>query len=133
VGIVANPLWEHPGLVIALQLIIWSVVWLVAAVIGLWRTKREVWRGFWFVTGIWCSIDAAIGIAGLMGTIAPLPDLRWLLLTNAGLDVLYVAVGVVLATRPRPVLRGAGWAVVIQGLFLLLFDFLHAMSIPLGP
>lgn len=128
-----NPLWEHPGLVIALQLIVWSVVWLTAAVVGLWRTNREAWRGFWFVTGIWCAIDAAIGIAGLMGTVAPLPDLRRLLLINAGLDVLYVAVGAVLATRPRPSLRGAGWAVVIQGAFLLFFDFLHAMSIPASP
>lgn len=128
-----NPLWEHPGQVIALQLISWSVVWLLASIIGLWRTNRELWRVFWFVTGIWCAIDATIGIAGLMGTVAPLPDLRRLLLINAGLDVLYVAVGVVLATRHRPSLRAAGWAVIIQGAFLLLFDFLHAISIPTGP
>lgn len=124
-----NPLWEHPGLVIALQLVIWSVVGMAAATVGLWRTSREPWRSFWFVTGVWCAIDAAIGSAGLMGPVAELPDLRRILLINAGLDVIYVAVGVWLSTRQKPALRGAGWAVVIQGAFLLVFDYLHAMSI----
>jgi len=128
----ANPLWEHRGLVIALQLAAWAVIWMAAALAGLWRAKREQWRGFWLVTGIWCAVDAAIGIAGLMGPIASMPALRRVLLVNAGLDVLYLVVGFVLMSRPQPVLRGAAWAVVIQATFLLVFDLLHALAIPTG-
>ena len=42
----------------------------------------------------------------------------WLL----GLDVLYVAAGVALLTRPSARLKGFGLAVVVQGAFLLALD-----------
>mgnify|MGYP005836569745 FL=1 len=115
---------------IALQLLVWSVSWMAASIVALSVCRREGWRAFWLVSGIWCVVNSAIALAGLMGTPAALPALRRLLLINAGLDVAYVAVGAILASRPSPRLRGSGLAVVVQGLFLLIFDTLHAFGLP---
>jgi hypothetical protein len=48
--------------------------------------------------------------------------LRNVLLINSGLDLAYITAGIVLATRQKPLLKGFGAAVLIQGVFLLLFD-----------
>lgn len=125
-----NPLLGTPGLVIALQLLVWSVAWMAASIVALSVCRREVWRAFWLVSGTWCVVNSTIALAGLMGTPAPLPALRRLLLINAGLDVAYVAVGAILLSRPMPRLRGSGLAVVVQGLFLLVFDTLHGFGLP---
>ncbi|NPV46835.1 MAG: hypothetical protein HPY69_07745 [Armatimonadetes bacterium] len=61
-------------------------------------------------------------LAPLSSTVA----LRRALLINAGLDLLYIAAGICLLSRPNRSARGAGLAVVIQGSFLLFFDALHA-------
>jgi len=47
-----------------------------------------------------------------------LPFLRF----NTGLDVLYVVVAGFLLSRKKPMLRGFGLGVLVQGAFLLLFD-----------
>jgi hypothetical protein len=125
-----NPLLETPGAAIALQLLVWSVAWMGASIVALSLARGDSWRAFWPVSGTWCVVNSAIALAGLMGTPAPLPALRRLLLINAGLDVAYVAVGAVLMSRPMPALRGPGMAVVIQGLFLLAFDTAHALGLP---
>lgn len=61
--------------------------------------------------------------------------LRRLLLVNTGLDVLYVTGGLVLARTlgaQDPGWRGHGWGIVAQGVFLLIFDLIHAQSVPYG-
>ncbi|MEN2982342.1 MAG: hypothetical protein ABDH20_07275 [Thermus sp.] len=45
------------------------------------------------------------------------------------MDLLYIAGGIWLATRPDPRLQGAGWAVGLQGAFLLVFDLYHALTL----
>lgn len=45
------------------------------------------------------------------------------------MDVLYVAVGLGLWLQPRPMLKGFGLAIAIQGLALFCFDLLHAIQI----
>jgi hypothetical protein len=121
---------DTPGVVIALQLLVWSVAWMGAGVLGLWAARSEFWRGFWLVAGIWCAVNAAIGVAGLFGPPAAPADLRRLLLVNVWLDVVYVGVGAILLSRRRPTVRGSGLAVLIQGAFLLVFDGLHALRLP---
>jgi hypothetical protein len=49
---------------------------------------------------------------------ALLPFLRF----NTGLDVLYVGVTGLLLSRKKPMLRGFGLGVLVQGSFLLVFD-----------
>ena len=61
--------------------------------------------------------------------------LRRLLWINAGLDVLYVAGGLLLAFtlgRRSPFAAGSGWGIVLQGAFLFGFDLLHARGVPTG-
>lgn len=125
-----DPVLEAPGLVIALQLLVWSVAWMAASIVALWLVRRELWRGFWFLSGIWCAVNCAIALAGLMGTPAAPAALRRILVVNAGLDVGYIVVGAVMMSRPAPTLRGSGLAVVVQGLFLLIFDAVHALALP---
>ncbi|RLS40217.1 MAG: hypothetical protein DWH82_03785 [Planctomycetota bacterium] len=48
--------------------------------------------------------------------------LRMVLAINSGLDLAYIATGIILATRRKPLLQGFGWAVLAQGLFLLVLD-----------
>ncbi len=60
-------------------------------------------------------------------------NLRRLLWINTGLDVLYVAGGLVLVVTlgaQNPFMAGSGWGVIVQGGFLLIFDLLHALAVP---
>ncbi|AWR86068.1 DUF6992 family protein [Meiothermus taiwanensis] len=120
---------ELAGERIAQQLMLWALLCLAGAVLGLWRTGQVFWRAFWFMNGVWALVNAAIAYAGWLGA-EPEPDgLRRLIWINAGLDVLYVAAGLVLWTRPGPMHKGFGLAIAIQGLFLFFFDLLHALQI----
>ncbi|MBI1259787.1 MAG: hypothetical protein GC204_20155 [Chloroflexi bacterium] len=54
-------------------------------------------------------------------------NLRQLLWINTALDLLYVAGGRWLIRRGK---HGTGWGIVVQGMFLFLFDLLHASGVP---
>lgn len=125
-----NPIGSIPNLAIAVQLLIWSVGWLTAATVGLWKAQAAYWRGFWLVVGVWCAVNSIIALSGLLGPLADLDHLKRILLINAGLDVLYVAAGVFMLSRSSAAVRGAGLAVLIQAVFLLIFDAAHAQFLP---
>jgi hypothetical protein len=114
---------------IAQQLMAWSLLWLGAAVVGLWRAQHPLWRAFWLMSGVWALIDALIAMGGWLGSEPSPNSLRQVLLINAGLDVLYIAVGGWLWSRETPMLKGFGLAILIQGIFLLCFDLFHALQI----
>lgn len=59
-------------------------------------------------------------------------NLRMLLLVNAGLDVLYILFGLRMSRSDKGdgARRGNGLGIVIQGAFLLLFDLIHALTLP---
>lgn len=103
-------------------LLAWSVVWLAAAVVGLYAGGTERARAFWFMSGLWAAIDAAIAWYGLARGPVASADLAPILLVNAGLDVGYMLAGAWLLRRPSPRLRGFGAAVVVQGAFLFVVD-----------
>jgi hypothetical protein len=55
--------------------------------------------------------------------------LKRILWANFGLDVLYIAGGLVLTLKieaDNPFWSGTGWGIVVQGAFLLFFDAFHA-------
>jgi hypothetical protein len=108
---------------------LWALLCLMAAVFGLWRSGHAFWRPFWFMTGVWALVNAAIAYGGWLGAEPNPASLRQLLWINAGLDILYMAVGLGLWMRSRPMLKGFGLAIAIQGLFLFLFDLFHALQI----
>jgi esterase/lipase len=108
----------------------------------------------------WGAVDAAIGagtrILGERNRRRSIGDqasrdrdrdrIRLVLLVNAGLDVGYIALGAWLVATaatataaattttfgtPEDAWRaGAGWGVIVQGVFLLAFDLLHARLVP---
>jgi len=137
--------WAY-GETIGRRLLTWSLgsvlVGLVLVLVG-----DAWWRGVGIQALVWGAIDGAIAIGGILsarrgaarGAGVPGADareaakLRRLLLVNGGLDVLYIAAGLVLAgpiAAGDPFLAGNGWGVVLQGAFLLVFDVAHAQRVP---
>ena len=70
----------------------------------------------------WISVDLGIVVWAMLDPMIDTEAFRRLLLINAGLDLLYIATGVVLSTRRDNLARGFGPAIIIQGIFLLVFD-----------
>jgi hypothetical protein len=103
-------------------LFLWSLLSLGTAVIGLYGRPHEIWRPFWFMSGLWGLIDGAIAWFALLQEPQSAAELTWFLRFNAGLDILYLVVAGFLISRPKPLLRGFGYAVLMHGAFLLLFD-----------
>ena len=129
----------------SIRLIFWALLSLFAGGILL-AFGDPFWRGFGLQAAAWGAVDAAIALFGLRGLnrklSAPFDPVetarktRWLrrvLAINAGLDILYITGGMVLAGtlgRTQPFHAGMGWGIVLQGAFLLAFDGLHAWRIP---
>ncbi|MEM0984474.1 MAG: hypothetical protein AAGI17_11060 [Planctomycetota bacterium] len=106
-------------------LLIWSAVWCAASLVGLWRTEgRGRWPGFWFMSGLWSCVNAAIVAWSMLAPPESAEEFRRLLMINAGLDLGYLATGVVLITRKKPILKGFGAAILVQGSALLVFDLI---------
>lgn len=109
------------------------------------------WDGFGIQTLAWGAIDGLIAGFGLWmsqrrrRSVPEANDpqltenrsrkLKRTLWINTGLDLLYVAGGIVLAAtlgRSNPFWRGHGWGIILQGAFLFFFDLIHAQSVPPG-
>lgn len=120
---------------LALRLMLWSLLSIAVGLL-LQKTALPFWRAFGQQTAGWGAIDGAIALAGWRsGAQSPpaqeLPELRKLralLWGNALLDLLYIAVGLLLWRQAGPTRRGHGAAVVLQGLFLAIFDWVHARA-----
>ena len=99
-GVANNAFWEMTAL--------WNVVNLFLAAGGLRRAKHTAQA------------------ASLHGEIASIHRLEKTLLFNAGLDVGYVLLGVLLTQLSVDALQsslpGWGYAIIVQGLFLFVFD-----------
>lgn len=130
------------------RLLAWSALSILTAIaIGLQGAALSpMATGIALQFAAWGLIDAIIagfGLRGLESKIQQIPDpiqvehdilkLRRLLWINTGLDVVYVAGGLalfLLLGAGDDFARGNGLGVIIQGGFLLVFDFLHGLSIP---
>ncbi len=119
----------YAGRQISTRLLLWSLPWAGAGIIGLWASSDDGQKGFWGMSGAWGVINSGIALAGLLGAEPLLTDLRNVLFINAGLDIAYMLGGIYLLTRPEATWRGSGVAVLIQGGFLLAFDLIHALLI----
>ena len=137
-------IWEFAD-VLGRRLVFWGVL---SAIVGLGPALAGApfWRGLGTMFLAWGAIDAVIGAGARVlaernrrasiGDVArrdrDAARLRTILLVNAGLDVLYVAFGAwLVASAGSDAWRaGAGWGVVVQGGFLLVFDLVHARWVP---
>jgi hypothetical protein len=126
----------EPGFVgsqISKRLLVWALPWMGAGILGLWFSSSDSQKGFWGMSGAWGFVNGAIALVGLLGAeTSDYAGLRTTLFVNAGLDVLYLASGLYLLSRPEETWRGGGVAILIQGGFLLAFDVLHALLVPVA-
>ncbi len=112
------------------------------------RNSQPFWKQFGLQALIWGAIDAALALFGLnsankkeeryalgeLGTTDEHKEARSfyrILLINTGLDLGYVAGGVWLMQRfkTRSDRRGMGLGILIQGLWLFLFDGLVSQEV----
>jgi len=129
------------------RLLLWSGLSIVGGALLLAFAASPWWRGFGVQALAWGAIDAAIALFGQRAALkrrasgARGPEvfqlearnLRRLLWINTGLDVLYVAGGLVLVQTlgaQNAFAAGNGWGIVLQGGFLFVFDLLHALAVP---
>ena len=117
------------GRTVSTRLLLWSLPWMGASILGLTLSSDDRARGFWTMSGTWGFINSAIAMIGFLTPEPDLETMRNLLLINAGVDVLYVAAGVYMLTRAEAFWQGAGWGVILQGSFLLIFDLWQGLAI----
>lgn len=104
----------------------WGLLSLLVGAWALARRRDEPFRRhFGIQSAAWGAVNLGLALAGRNGS----PPSAAFLWVNVGLDVGYVAVALTLILTGRkfdaPALRGAGWAVVPQGIFLLLADLVY--------
>ncbi len=115
---------------------------LVSSMFGLVQqlNPRLFWRQFGLQALLWGVIDAVIAQIGRLSTSRKALRLAqgdlsqqeiqkegrnfwWILLVNAGLDISYIVTGGLLGLRStETAIQGTGWGVLVQGLWLFLFD-----------
>ncbi|MDM7461148.1 MAG: hypothetical protein P3X24_005795 [bacterium] len=126
------------------QLLFWAGLNLGVAA-PMWFSTREWVRSFGGMTAAWAVINALIALFALRGVqkkaqqqadtdtvrswMRQLVRLLWI---NAALDGVYILVGVglILWAPTNRMLNAFGWAVVVQGAFLLVFDTYHGLRLP---
>jgi Family of unknown function (DUF6992) len=119
---------------IARRLLLWGALSTIGGAI-LQFNRRPFWIGVGQQAIGWGLIDALIAIIAGRSTPRSLSSqtLRRILLINAALDTLYMLGGFLFARTKGATnekLRGQGWGIVLQGLFLFKFDLIHALLVP---
>jgi hypothetical protein len=131
------------------RLLVWSGI---STVIGtVMAFKRGFWRGVGSQFVGWAVVNAAIALGGQYVTqrrraqldnpelakhhIREATNLKRLLWINAGLDVFYMLGGAFMMGRRQSdaQARGTGLGIILQGLFLFIFDIFHALRTPTWP
>ncbi|MBC03398.1 MAG: hypothetical protein CMJ34_08875 [Phycisphaerae bacterium] len=67
-------------------------------------------------------MDLGIVVWALLDPIVEVEAFRRVLAINGGLDIAYLVTGLILVTRRDRLASGFGAAILVQGLFLLIFD-----------
>jgi len=138
-------IWQYQQSV-SRRLMQWSIVSMGLGV--LMRFGGQFWKSVGNQFIAWGAIDAGIALGGQIATRNRVDrlenpglvavkqresrNLGRLLWFNAALDMLYIFWGIIWMSRDNGDgrARGSGFGVVLQGLFLLLFDVQHAQNLP---
>ncbi|MDX2136832.1 MAG: hypothetical protein SF123_01965 [Chloroflexota bacterium] len=131
------------------RLLVWSGVSTVLGIVMALRGK--FWRGVGSQFVGWAVVNAAIALVGQYVTqrrraqlddpelakhrLREAANLKRLLWINAVLDVFYMLGGAFMMGRRQSgaQTRGTGFGIILQGLFLLVFDIIHALCTPTWP
>ncbi len=137
-------IWDYQAQ-LSRRLLLWGAI---SISLGLWLITRqaEFWRGLGLQAVIWGLIDGVIALHGLRragkrlhlhvdleAAARETSTLRRILRINAGLDLLYIAGGaalLLLRGGENEFAAGNGWGIILQGVFLFLFDVLHVWRVP---
>lgn len=115
------------------RLAIWATICLVVAIVSL-RNKRflEKTKSFWSMTLGWSAINLAICGLAIPHKEPEIHALREFLMLNLGLNVAYISVGLTLGLVKEMVRKskGAGAAIAVQGVALLLLDGYLMFQLP---
>jgi len=125
----------------------WGLLSVIAGFV-VQRNPQSFWKQFGLQALLWGAIDAALALFGLtgankkeeryalgeLGTTDEQKEARnfyRILLINTGLDIGYVAAGAWLMQRftTRSDRRGMGLGILVQGLWLFLFDGLVSQEV----
>lgn len=119
------------------RLAVWSAVCVLAcgtALFSAWSMggPSGLWTSFLTWMCGWCLVNLAIcGLSWFGKPPGDLRKLREFLMLNEGLNVGYLGVGVALGLASRePSVQGAGWAVAVQGLALIVLDAWYLARLP---
>jgi carboxylesterase len=142
-------IWEFQG-TLSKRLLVWAAGSTLSG-LSLVVSASGFWDGFGIQALAWGVIDGLIAGLGLWlsrrrrrtvpnaGNPQVMEQesrkLKRTLWINTGLDLLYIAGGMVLAAtlgRTNAAWRGHGWGIILQGAFLFFFDLIHAQSVPPG-
>jgi hypothetical protein len=116
------------------RLLLWGALSTIGGVL-LQFSRKPFWIGVGQQAIGWGVIDALIALFAGRATSRSFSGktLRHVLLFNAALDVLYMLGGFIFARTKGATddkLCGQGWGIVLQGLFLFKFDFIHGLFVP---
>jgi hypothetical protein len=116
------------------RLLLWGVLSTIGGIIFQF-SRRPFWIGVGQQAIGWGLIDALIALVAGRSSAKSFSGktLRRVLLINAGLDVLYMLGGFIFARTKGAAdekMRGQGFGIVLQGLFLFKFDLIHGLLIP---
>ena len=137
-------IWNFEKLLMR-RLLAWAILSTLAGAVLL-LFGNPFWQGFGVQALAWGAVDGIIVWFGwrrvnqAMGKNADegldaqeASKIRKILWINTGLDVLYIASGVILILtigRTSAFWQGNGWGIIIQAVFLFLFDMCHALHVP---
>jgi len=114
------------------RLIVSAIVSIIVGAVFALRPD-EAQRTFGWMTVGWALVNLAIAIFGRMDRSEPnLAQTREFLAFNLGLNIAYIAVAIALMALGKPAVRGAGLAVAIQGVLLLVLDGYLFWRLPSG-
>jgi hypothetical protein len=134
-----NLIWDFESRLI-FRLAVWSILSVLSGLF-IWFLTNEFGRGFGIQCVTWGLIDLIIAFFGARSasrrksTANPKSEaqtIRRILWVNFGLDIFYLIGGYwVMQNYPGLFWQGAGWGIILQGLFLFFFDLVHALRVPI--
>jgi len=130
------------------RLLLWTILSVLVGT-GLIFFSNPFWQGFGIQALAWGVVDGIIVWFGWRRVKQNLGidasdqrddrearRIRKILWINTALDVLYIASGGVIVFTlgsASPFWLGTGWGIIIQAVFLFIFDIWHAFHVPVSP
>ena len=120
---------------------LWGIASMADGGVGYFTAKQDEWKYFHEMNAVWGVVNTGVAVFGLQNSRKEMTErinydqaydrfkaTKKLYLINAGLDVLYMATGLVLtksaenSKNNQTILNGFGKSIVLQGAFLFVFD-----------